>query len=163
TSQSTPTYFWFCATTVKIQAGKQSILNTAMLADENGSIVSRYHKMRGVMFGEYVPFAKYLGSLPNYIPVPNMQEGTDPAVAHIDGSGRVLQRGPKKQPAILIAQVQPDGRSPMYHVLGDWPAILCGGGCGVLLLLGIVFHYRDRKAGIATPAVYESERKKPMV
>jgi apolipoprotein N-acyltransferase len=45
--------------------------------------------------------------------------------AHIDGNGRVLQRGPKRAPQVLIASVVPDGRRSPYHFLGDSFAWLC--------------------------------------
>lgn len=45
--------------------------------------------------------------------------------AHIDGNGRVLQRGPKRATQVLIANVIPDGRSSPYHTLGDAFAWLC--------------------------------------
>lgn len=43
--------------------------------------------------------------------------------AQIDGSGRLLQCGPRRQTAILKASVQRDGRVSPYLKLGDWPAI----------------------------------------
>jgi apolipoprotein N-acyltransferase len=43
----------------------------------------------------------------------------------IDGSGRVQQRGPSHDTAVLVAEVQPDGRRSLYRTLGDWPAALC--------------------------------------
>ncbi|MEX2176921.1 MAG: apolipoprotein N-acyltransferase [Pirellulaceae bacterium] len=43
----------------------------------------------------------------------------------IDGNGRILSRGPRRDTAILIAQVRPDGRESPYHWIGDWPAWLC--------------------------------------
>jgi apolipoprotein N-acyltransferase len=83
--------------------------------------------------------------------------------AHIDGSGRVLQRGPKREPAILVAAVHPDGRVPLYHSLGDWPAILCSVACGLLLVIGAVARVRDKKPGIERPGVHESGRNKQSV
>ncbi len=43
----------------------------------------------------------------------------------IDGNGRVLQRGPTRDTAVLVADVHPDGRSSWFHTLGDWPAGAC--------------------------------------
>ncbi len=43
--------------------------------------------------------------------------------AHIDGSGRLLQRGPRRQPVVLRASVVPDSRVSPYFLLGDWPVI----------------------------------------
>jgi apolipoprotein N-acyltransferase len=45
--------------------------------------------------------------------------------AHIDGNGRVLQRGPKRAPQPLLVRVSPDGRRSPYHWIGDYPAWLC--------------------------------------
>ncbi|QDU26855.1 Apolipoprotein N-acyltransferase [Anatilimnocola aggregata] len=45
--------------------------------------------------------------------------------AHIDGNGRVLQRGPKREPKILVADVIADGRTSPYHLWGDSAAWLC--------------------------------------
>jgi apolipoprotein N-acyltransferase len=43
--------------------------------------------------------------------------------AHIDGSGRLIECGPRRQPAALRADVRADGRTSPYLVVGDWPAI----------------------------------------
>jgi apolipoprotein N-acyltransferase len=45
--------------------------------------------------------------------------------AHIDGNGRVLTRGPKRQPQVVLAEVRPDGRPSPYHLFGDLGALLC--------------------------------------
>jgi apolipoprotein N-acyltransferase len=45
--------------------------------------------------------------------------------AHVDGCGRVLTRGPKRAPQVLLASVTADGRASPYHLLGDVPAWLC--------------------------------------
>ena len=56
--------------------------------------------------------------------------------ASIDGSGRILQQGPRRSTAVLISDVHADGRTPFYHTLGDLPAWLCliASGCLALLL-----------------------------
>jgi apolipoprotein N-acyltransferase len=81
--------------------------------------------------------------------------------AHIDGSGRVLSRGPKRKPQILVVKVQPDGRTPLYHTLGDWPAWACLAASSLLVVVGLIFRRRDQKVGIAEPAAHESERNAP--
>jgi apolipoprotein N-acyltransferase len=43
----------------------------------------------------------------------------------IDGNGRVLQRGPSRDTAVLVAEVRPDGRRSLFRTLGDWPAGMC--------------------------------------
>jgi apolipoprotein N-acyltransferase len=55
--------------------------------------------------------------------------------AWIDGSGRVRAQGPRRAPAVLIADVQADGRTSLYHTLGDWPASLCALACLALAAL----------------------------
>jgi len=67
--------------------------------------------------------------------------------AHIDGNGMLLQRGQKRQPQWLIAEVQADGRSSLYHTLGDWPAWLFGIACFALAALG--WHDKSRKRSTA--------------
>lgn len=57
--------------------------------------------------------------------------------AHIDGSGRVLALGPRRAPAVLSVEAKPDGRVPLYHTLGDWPAMVCAAACGVLGACGL--------------------------
>ncbi|WP_254513402.1 apolipoprotein N-acyltransferase [Anatilimnocola floriformis] len=47
--------------------------------------------------------------------------------AHIDGNGRVIERGPKRSPKPLVASVVPDGRRSPYHSVGDLFAWLCAG------------------------------------
>jgi apolipoprotein N-acyltransferase len=54
----------------------------------------------------------------------------------IDGNGRVLAQGPRRAPQVLIAEVVPDGRASPYHLIGDWPAILCALVCLVLAAIG---------------------------
>ncbi len=56
--------------------------------------------------------------------------------AWIDGNGIVRARGPKRASAIIVAEVQPDGRTSPYHTLGDAPAWLCGIACLVLAAIG---------------------------
>jgi apolipoprotein N-acyltransferase len=55
--------------------------------------------------------------------------------AFIDGNGRILQQGPRRAPAVLIAEVHADGRSSRYHTIGDLPAWLCLAACGGLAVL----------------------------
>jgi apolipoprotein N-acyltransferase len=54
----------------------------------------------------------------------------------IDGNGRVRAVGPRRAPAVLMADLQPDGRTPLYHTLGDWPASLCALVCLLLAAIG---------------------------
>jgi apolipoprotein N-acyltransferase len=57
--------------------------------------------------------------------------------AHIDGSGRIIAVGPRRAPKVLIAEVRPDGRVPLYHQLGDWPAIACAVVAGLFGVVGL--------------------------
>ena len=239
TDDSPHTHFWFCTTTFALAGGKPTIYNTAILADENGQIISRYHKMHAVMFGEYIPFAGWFPWIYDVIPIGGMTEGDKPVAArvkelafspsicfestvphlirkqvlelkkqgtppdvlvnltndgwfhgssildlhlrcgiyraienrrplliaantgisaHIDGSGRMLVRGPKRQPQILVANVQPDGRTPLYHTVGDWPAWACLAASSLLLVVGLILRRRDQKSGIERSTAHESER-----
>jgi len=58
--------------------------------------------------------------------------------AHIDGSGRILQRGPRRDTAVLRAEVRPDRRRSPYLAWGDWPAGLCAVACVGLVIVGVV-------------------------
>lgn len=210
----------FGTTTLEYAAGPPQVFNSAIFVDANGKVAGRYDKMHAVMFGEYIPLARWFPILYRITPMSEgMSEGTAPksfvaggvrfspsicfestvphllrrqvarltaageepdallnitndgwfwgsaildhhlrcaifrAVevrkplvvaantgisAHIDGSGRVLERGPKRQTAELLAIVQPDGRRAPYLIWGDTPAALCGAFavlCGALPLL----------------------------
>jgi apolipoprotein N-acyltransferase len=54
----------------------------------------------------------------------------------VDGNGAIRQRGTKRRPEALIAEVQPDGRASPYHTLGDLPAWLCAAACVGLAAVG---------------------------
>ena len=54
--------------------------------------------------------------------------------AWIDANGRLIKQGPRRAPAVLVADVQIDGRSSLYVQFGDWPSQLCLGAC---LLVGM--------------------------
>jgi apolipoprotein N-acyltransferase len=56
----------------------------------------------------------------------------------IDGNGRVRERGPKRDTAIIVAEVQPDGRRSWFHTLGDWPA----GACLIATALAAIWGWR---------------------
>jgi apolipoprotein N-acyltransferase len=55
----------------------------------------------------------------------------------VDGSGIIRQRGPKRRPEVLIAEVRADNRSSPYQKLGDWPAWLCAAACLGLAVIGL--------------------------
>jgi apolipoprotein N-acyltransferase len=58
--------------------------------------------------------------------------------AHIDGSGRLLQVGPRRQPDALRAEVRADGRRSPYRLVGDWPAV----AMTAIAVVGIAAFYR---------------------
>ena len=64
--------------------------------------------------------------------------------ASIDGSGRILQQGPRRKSQAIIAEVRPDDRQSWYLIYGDLPAGLCLAVCVVLLLVGIGQKLRSR-------------------
>ncbi len=65
--------------------------------------------------------------------------------AWIDGNGRVLAKGPRRDTAVLLAEVRSDGRTSVYAWLGDWPALACLGFCLVMTLAGIWHWYLGRR------------------
>jgi apolipoprotein N-acyltransferase len=64
--------------------------------------------------------------------------------AHIDGSGRLLAVGPRRAPQVLLAEATLDGRTPIYHRIGDWPAIACAAVGGILGAIGLTAAVRRR-------------------
>lgn len=60
--------------------------------------------------------------------------------AQIDGDGRILSQGPRRDTGTILAEVGRDGRSSFYLWCGDWPAGICLLACLALALVGI----RDR-------------------
>jgi apolipoprotein N-acyltransferase len=65
--------------------------------------------------------------------------------AWIDGSGRILARGPRRDTAVLLANVRLDGRHSPYLLWGDWPAGTC------LLLCAVIAAGGLRSRGIRQP------------
>jgi apolipoprotein N-acyltransferase len=57
--------------------------------------------------------------------------------AWIDGNGVIRGRGPRRQPQVVFAQVQADGRASPYHTLGDYPVHLCAAACLGLAAWGL--------------------------
>lgn len=181
--------------------------NSALLADANGQVVSRYYKMQLVMFGEFIPCVDLFPFLAGATPIgsglaageapvameaggyrlspsicfesfsPHLlgeqvrtlrKRGEEPDIlvnctndgwfwgsaildlhlrcavlraveqrkpllvaantgfsAVIDGKGAILQQGPRRETAILLADVTPDGRKSIYSQWGDWFALAC--------------------------------------
>jgi apolipoprotein N-acyltransferase len=66
--------------------------------------------------------------------------------AQIDGSGIVLQRGPRRAKQILVANVRPDRRWSGYQRWGDLPAGVCFAASLGLLLGGFARRFGLRRA-----------------
>lgn len=82
--------------------------------------------------------------------------------AVIDGNGVVQQRGPRRQPALLLASVPADGRTAPYLMGGDGLAGCCGAACvlwGLGILGPIVYRRRGRPPpSHADPIGYSEKR-----
>ena len=62
------------------------VYNTALLADPEGRVVSRYYKTHPVMFGEYIPFADWLPWLYQITPMSGgLAIGDGPKVFDVGG------------------------------------------------------------------------------
>ena len=189
--------------------GKLDRYNTSLCLRETGEILSQYHKMHLVMFGEYVPWGDRFPSLYDWTPLPSgLTPGNEATIyeisgtkfspsicyetvlphvirrqllelqareqspdvllsqtndgwfwgsaaldmhlicgvfravefrlplliaantgfsASIDGRGRVLARGPRRETAILFTEPQLEPLKSFYLVGGD----LLGGACGI--------------------------------
>ncbi len=57
--------------------------------------------------------------------------------AWIDADGRILQRGPRRAPGTILAEVGPDPRRSWYLRYGDWPAGGCLAACAAFGLVGL--------------------------
>ena len=56
--------------------------------------------------------------------------------AWIDGNGKVIAKGPRRDKGIVFAEARPDGRFSFYQRIGDWPAICCALFSMLLGLIG---------------------------
>jgi apolipoprotein N-acyltransferase len=61
----------------------------------------------------------------------------------VDGSGRVLAKGPRRDVATLFVDVPPDGRFSPYTFYGDYPAVLCLTFAAACAVVGIRSRRRD--------------------
>ncbi len=57
--------------------------------------------------------------------------------AWIDGDGRLLRRGPRRDTDVLLAEVSADGRGSLYLLWGDLFAGLCLAACAALSVVGM--------------------------
>jgi len=67
--------------------------------------------------------------------------------AVIDGNGRVHERGPRRDEAVLYSEIRGDNRHSWYHWIGDIPAGLCALFCLAAAIFGIVTVRHWNKAG----------------
>jgi apolipoprotein N-acyltransferase len=67
--------------------------------------------------------------------------------ASVDSRGRVQQQGPRRDEAVLYAEVEVDGRLSCYRRMGDLPAGLCALFCLAAALFGLGTRLRRNKAG----------------
>jgi len=58
--------------------------------------------------------------------------------AWIDGDGRILRKGPRRDTDVIIADVQRDHRRSLYLEWGDWFAALCLAGCVAAAIGGLL-------------------------
>ncbi len=66
--------------------------------------------------------------------------------ASIDGDGRIIERGPRRDKEVVYAEIHRDGRWSFYLTYGDWPAGICLAACLVLALVGIRDRFAIRRA-----------------
>lgn len=57
--------------------------------------------------------------------------------AWIDGDGRIVDRGPRRACATILARPEIDGRQSFYLRYGDWFSGVCLAVCGLLGLVGL--------------------------
>lgn len=57
--------------------------------------------------------------------------------AWIDGNGKVLKQGPRRDTTTLVAEVRPDGRLSPYRRVGDLLAGVCAAVCWVAAVIGV--------------------------
>jgi apolipoprotein N-acyltransferase len=192
--------------------------NSAALVDRDGRIVGTYDKVHRVVFGEFIPFAKWLPFLYRMTPLTGgIEAGTRPVLlelngrllapnicyetviphvirrqanvvvrdsvpadvlinltndawywgsseldmhlacgvfravetrkplviaangglsAWIDHCGRVREVSPRRQPHVILADVEPGRSRSVYLDFGDWFALVCLTICGLLAIVG---------------------------
>jgi len=217
--------------------------NSVVFVDQQGRLVDRYDKTHLVLFGEYVPFARWLPWIGTLTPLPvslnpgkgpvafevegvrlapNVcyesvlsrvlrrqvnglaAEGREPDVlvnvtndgwfwgsseldmhlicsvfravecrkpiliaantgfsAHIDGSGRILKRGPRRAPDTLLAEVSLDHRRSPYLRYGDWLSGLCLLGCLLAVVVGLRQRWFSKPLGGSPPAGTDTPSETP--
>lgn len=64
--------------------------------------------------------------------------------AWIDGSGRVIEKGPRRKRGTIVANVTPDPRGSIYRTYGDWLGRLCACFCFVCVVAGVMASRKER-------------------
>jgi apolipoprotein N-acyltransferase len=64
--------------------------------------------------------------------------------AWIDADGRIVEKGPRRETATLLAEVRVDHRKSWYLYYGDWPSGICLAGCCVFAAVGFWKHFRQK-------------------
>lgn len=67
--------------------GRPRVYNAAMLMNPEGGVVATYRKRKLVIFGEYIPFERWLPWLPRLIPAGGFSPGTVPLTFDFGGLG----------------------------------------------------------------------------
>jgi apolipoprotein N-acyltransferase len=201
------------------------LFNATLLIYADGQIAAEYHKNHRVMFGEYLPFGKWLPWLEDMMPngrsltpgirpevaevdgfkiapsicfestVPHLvrrhlnqlaAEGDEPDAmanltndgwffgsncldqhlacnvfravemrkqamvaantgfsAHVDSAGRLIEVGPRRDTAVILAEMRKEKRTSLYRVVGDWPAMICV----AISFVAVIVLIRKRKPG----------------
>jgi len=71
--------------------------------------------------------------------------------AWIDGDGRIVRQGPRRDTGTIFASVSADPRRSWYLRHGDWPAGICLAACAVFALAGLL-RWRGVSPGVACVA-----------
>jgi apolipoprotein N-acyltransferase len=70
----------------------------------------------------------------------------------VDGNGQIRAQGPRRDKAVLLAEVRPDGRTSLYTLVGDWPWWLAVAACVGLAGTGWRHRTIRRRASVEIPA-----------
>jgi apolipoprotein N-acyltransferase len=68
--------------------------------------------------------------------------------AWIDADGRIIEKGPRRATATLLAEVRIDHRKSWYLYYGDWPSGICLAGCCVFAAAGLWKRLREKRLTI---------------
>ena len=72
--------------------------------------------------------------------------------AWIDGDGRVVKQGKRRDTDLIVAEPRLDHRRSWYLEHGDWFAGACLTMCGLLAGAGLYSAAKRRHAGVSTPS-----------